>query len=67
MPFYGSGHSSFAWMIRSNPKLKKIFETLFGTSDLISSLDGVALWHRKMGVRDENAIALDQKPIFRRH
>jgi hypothetical protein len=24
MPFYGSGHSRFAWMIRSNPKVKQV-------------------------------------------
>jgi hypothetical protein len=44
LPFYGSGHSSFAWMIRSHPNVKAIFESIYGTSDLISSLDGIALW-----------------------
>ena len=32
LPFCGSGHSSFAWAVRSNPKVKKVFERFYGTS-----------------------------------
>jgi hypothetical protein len=45
LPFYGSGHSSFAWTIRSHPRVKRVFEAVHGgKSDLISSLDGIILW-----------------------
>jgi hypothetical protein len=36
------------WQIRVNPKVKRAFETLLGTHDLISSMDGGNLflpWH----------------------
>jgi hypothetical protein len=40
---YGSGHSSFAWKIRSY-NVKTVFSSLHETSDLISSLDGIVMW-----------------------
>jgi hypothetical protein len=49
IPFYGSGHSSFAWFVRSQIQVAQTFSALhYGDLDLInkliSSLDGVVLW-----------------------
>ena len=44
MPFYGSGHSKFAWLIRSNPKVKRVFEAFYKDDKLMSSIDGIVLW-----------------------
>lgn len=44
MPFCGAGHSKFAWMIRSNPKVKRVFEAFHEEYNLLSSLDGIVLW-----------------------
>lgn len=60
LPFYGSGHSSFAWYIRSNPHVRKVFECLFGTDDLLASLDGVILW--KEPPSDYGWFHVDQNP-----
>jgi len=64
MPFYGSGHSAFAWKIRSHPNVRLVFESLYGTSDLISSLDGIVLW--RAGHRtDRGWFHLDQNPLVK--
>lgn len=44
MPFYGAGHSKFAWLVRSNPKVKRVFEAFHEEDNLLASLDGVVLW-----------------------
>lgn len=60
LPFYGSGHSTFAWSVRSHPAVQTVFGALYnddaddadapkkarhcGSNDLLSSLDGVILW-----------------------
>jgi Phytanoyl-CoA dioxygenase (PhyH) len=64
MPFYGSGHSSFAWKIRSHPNVKQVFASLYGTSDLISSLDCIVLWRagREHCTADRGWFHLDQNP-----
>ena len=51
LPFYGSGHSQFAWTIRSHTNVKRVFEVIHGTSNLISSLDGIVLWRGGHKVR----------------
>lgn len=56
-PYYGSGHSSFMWYIRSHPNIKHIFASLYDDSisdvscnslknrdSMVSSLDGFILW-----------------------
>ncbi len=58
-PYYGSGHSSFMWYIRSHQNVKTIFGAIHDaendftsartiptdhTSSLVSSLDGFMLW-----------------------
>jgi hypothetical protein len=45
LPFYGSGHSTAAWTVRSHQSIRVIFQTLFQTDELIASLDGMVLWH----------------------
>lgn len=52
LPFYGSGHSQFAWTIRSHTNVRRVFEAIHGTSNLISSLDGIVLWRGGHKVRN---------------
>jgi len=59
MPFYGSGHSQFAWTIRSHPNVQKVFEVFHNTDNLISSLDGILLW--RGGGSDRNKVKLREK------
>eukprot|EP00980_Cylindrotheca_fusiformis_P008298 scaffold1736_cov127-Cylindrotheca_fusiformis.AAC.112 len=63
LPFYGSGHTTFAWSIRSHPNVRAVFEAIYKTSDLISSLDGVVLWHKNQPPTDAGWFHLDQNPI----
>lgn len=63
LPFYGSGHSSFAWSIREHHNVRLVFECLHGTSNLISSLDGIVLWHQKQARTDAGWFHLDQNPV----
>jgi len=37
---YWVGHAQFAWDVRQNPKVVKVFEAIWGTSDLVTSFDG---------------------------
>ncbi|CAJ1942452.1 unnamed protein product [Cylindrotheca closterium] len=63
LPFYGSGYSYFAWDIRGHQNVRKVFECLHGTSNLISSMDGVVLWHEKQPRTDAGWFHLDQNPV----
>jgi hypothetical protein len=66
MPFYGSGHSSFAWKIRSHANVKTVFSSLHETPDLISSLDGIVMWRAgREHVTDKGWFHLDQNPILK--
>jgi len=38
--FYEVGHTRFAWLIRINPKIQKIFKTVWDCDDLVVSFDG---------------------------
>ena len=38
---YGLPHADFAWMIRAHPRLRHAFASIFGTNDLVVSLDAV--------------------------
>ena len=64
IPFYGSGHSSCAWMIRSHPHVKQVFLHLYGTNDLISSLDGLVFWHARVHY-ESGWFHVDQNPRFK--
>jgi hypothetical protein len=66
MPFYGSGHSSFAWKIRSHANVKHVFSSLHETPDLISSLDGIVVWRAgREHATDKGWFHLDQNPILK--
>ena len=52
LPYYGSGHSTLAWFVRSHPRIKTIFQAMYETELLLSSLDGIVLWLQ--GVRLES-------------
>ncbi|CAM9328188.1 unnamed protein product, partial [Heterosigma akashiwo] len=39
---YGIGQTDFMWYCRTLPKVRGVFETLWGTSDLVTSFDGCA-------------------------
>lgn len=49
LPYYGSGHSTLAWFVRSHPRVFDIFRSLHGTDNLIASLDGLVLWSNTVG------------------
>ena len=38
---YGLPHADFAWMIRAHPRIQQAFASIFGTKDLVVSLDAV--------------------------
>jgi len=40
---WGLPHSDFVWAIRLHPRIKYIFETIFGTPELVVSMDSVKL------------------------
>lgn len=40
MQHFGIGQSEFVWSVRENPKVIKVFELLWGTSNLFTSFDG---------------------------
>mmetsp|Transcript_27276 Transcript_27276/g.49546 ORF Transcript_27276/g.49546 Transcript_27276/m.49546 type:complete len:490 (+) Transcript_27276:40-1509(+) len=46
-PYYGSGHSSFQWFIRSHPAVLSTFAAVYDVQDesqMLTSLDGIVLW-----------------------
>jgi hypothetical protein len=45
-PFYGAGHSTFQWYIRSQHYVQDVFATIYNVdrNELITSLDGMILW-----------------------
>ena len=65
-PFYGSGHSSFMWYLRSRPLVQEIFAKIHGvTKDkLITSLDGFILWNTldSRESLDKGWFHIDQNP-----
>lgn len=45
---FGSGNSQAQWYIRSTPAVKDVFAAVWGTRNLLSSMDGIGLfrpWH----------------------
>lgn len=45
-PFYGAGHSTFQWYLRSRYSVQDVFATIHnvGRDELITSFDGMILW-----------------------
>jgi hypothetical protein len=63
LPFYGSGHTTSAWNIRSHPHVRRVFECLYRSNDLLASLDGCILWKDGMQYStDRGWFHLDQNP-----
>lgn len=62
LPFYGSGHSKAAWTARSYPAIRTVYRALFGSDDLISSLDGIVIWHSDQILADSGWFHVDQNP-----
>ena len=40
----GGAHKGATWYLRGLPSLKKVFSTIYGTDDLIVSMDGMIMW-----------------------
>ena len=65
LPFYGSGHSAFAWYLRDNLAVQSVFASLYKTipENLITSLDGMVMWRAGEEHRtDAGWFHLDQNP-----
>ncbi len=71
IPFYGSGHSSFAWTVRSHPNVIRVFQCIWdccccsdnkNDTSLISSLDGIVLWQTRQPPTDAGWFHVDQNP-----
>lgn len=76
---FGSGNSQAQWYIRSIPAVKDVFAAVWGTRNLLSSMDGIGLfrpWHlnpqiqRRGGENNENSWKtvganwhIDQNPV----
>ena len=63
-PFYGSGHSSFMWYLRSQSMVQEVFAVIHNVKrdELITSLDGFVLWTNEDGKRDRGWFHVDQSP-----
>ena len=65
MPFYGAGHSSLAWKIRSHPAVQRVFAQLHQNHRLLSSLDGFVLWTEQQPPTDRGWFHVDQNPVHK--
>lgn len=69
----GIGQSKVQWFIRSVPRVKDAFAALWGTSDLLVSFDGMAVWrpwHKDpSGKTNQGAswLHVDQNPTSRQN
>lgn len=59
---YKSGHSSFAWFIRTRPGVLSVFEDLYNTNDLVVSFDGQCYFPPGQQKRNNWWIHTDQAP-----
>lgn len=60
--FHRVGHSAFAWWTRTRPTVRRVFQDLWGTENLITSFDGFGYWSEKMNRRNTNWMHVDQAP-----
>ena len=65
LPFYGSGHSTFMWYLRTHDNIKKVFSTLHNVSpeELLTSLDGMIVWSDSNYPTDSGWFHVDQNPL----
>lgn len=59
--FNGWGQSNFMWKLRTNQKIKSIFEKIHNTNDLVTSLDGFSLYVSKKQT-SKSWLHIDQNP-----
>ena len=46
--YSGFGQSDFMWYLRTNKHIKKIYEDIYNTNDLVVSLDGFSVFFLKI-------------------
>ena len=65
LPFYGSGHSTFMWYLRTHDNIKKIFSTVHNVppDELLTSLDGMIVWSESNYPIDAGWFHVDQNPL----
>lgn len=61
---YGLPHADFAWEIRAHPRVYAAFAKIFGTQDLVASLDAVILEEGVAKTRLSPWLHKDQRPSF---
>ena len=66
----GGAHQEAAWFIRGLPKLKKVFQNIYKTEDLIVSMDGIIVWRSWRSWKEDEArtptssrLHMDQNPF----
>jgi hypothetical protein len=60
---YQIGHQPFAWRLRTEPAIVRIFQGLYGTDDLVASFDGLGYIPPDMKRRDTDWFHVDQEPL----
>ena len=65
----GAAHQPAAWYLRGLPRLKSVFSQLWGTEDLLVSMDGIIVWRPWRGREDRrpgsSRLHADQNPVGR--
>lgn len=59
---FEAGHTRHAWKIRTNPKVKRVFEILWGVNHLVVSYDGCCWIPASVRGKDGNWTHADQAP-----
>lgn len=59
---YQVGHTGFAWWCRTRPSIRKIFEAIYETKELIVSFDGACYFPKGLTRRNTNWLHVDQAP-----
>lgn len=60
--FNGWGQSDFMWHIRQNKTIQSIFKTIYGTDELVVSLDGFSMFVSKEQ-KSKPWLHIDQNPV----
>ena len=58
----GAGHSAAAWYVRAHPNVVRAFEAIWGTADLLASLDAPIVW-RPWWLQPRDSASSDQTPM----
>ncbi|CAM9825692.1 unnamed protein product, partial [Heterosigma akashiwo] len=66
---YGAGQSPFSWFLRTRPKVKEVFASIWETDDLVTSFDGFNAfrpWYDNEKWKTEGGwFHLDQNPALK--